>query len=65
MTRTLFSMAIAQALVTTIALATGMSHLPESSVVEILAVNSFFIMLFVISALLFRYAAQQEVPGNV
>lgn len=60
MSLTMFAMAIAQALVAVIALFTGMQHLPYSSVYEILAVNGFFIMLFVVSAMLFRYAAEEQ-----
>ncbi|MEX0721278.1 MAG: hypothetical protein WD059_11460 [Balneolaceae bacterium] len=61
---TLFAMALTQLLITVIALFTGMHQLPGSSVYEILAVNGFFIMLFVLSALLFRYAAQEQSALN-
>lgn len=61
MARTMFAMAIAQALIAVTALVTGMAQVPGSSVVEIVAINSFFIMLFVVAALLFRYARQEQV----
>lgn len=64
MSLTLFSMAITQALIAVVALFTGMAEAPGSSVVEILAVNGFFITLFVAAALLFGYAAQEKPPVN-
>lgn len=60
MSLTLFSMAVAQAIIAVIALFTGMAEVPGGSVYEIIAVNGFFIMLFVVAGLLFRYAAQEE-----
>jgi hypothetical protein len=60
MTFVMFTMALAQSLIAAIALITGMQHLPESSVMEILAVNGFFIFLFVVSALLFRFEVQEQ-----
>lgn len=60
MTLTLFAMAIAQAIVAVIALFTGMAEAPGSSVTEIIGVNGFFIVLFVVLALLFRYAARKN-----
>lgn len=57
---TLFTMAAAQGVITIAALLTGMADVPESSVYEILAVNGFFITLFVVAAMLFRYAAEQH-----
>ncbi len=59
---TLFTMAVAQALIAVVALFTGMAEVPGSSVYEILAVNGFFITLFVVAALLFRYAGQEQLP---
>ena len=56
MSISLFVMAIAMGLVTIIALFTGMHRVSGSSVIEVLGVNGFFVMLFTISALLFRYA---------
>lgn len=57
---TLFVMAAAQALIAVIALMIGMADVPESSVYEIFAVNGFFITLFVVGAMLFRFAAQDH-----
>lgn len=57
---TMFAMAIGQAIVAVVALSTGMAAAPGSSVYEIAAVNGFFIMLFVVSALLFRHAAKEN-----
>jgi len=54
MARAMFATAIAQALVTGIALVAGMHRYPGSSVSEILKLNGFFIALWVGSALLFR-----------
>ncbi len=55
--RVLFAMALAQALLTVIALIVGMHQWPGSSVSEIVNVNFFFVALWVGSALLFRRAA--------
>jgi hypothetical protein len=57
MARALFATALAQALVAVIALILGLG-LPWSPPVEILALNGFFVALFVGSALLFRYAGR-------
>jgi hypothetical protein len=56
MARALLATALVQALVTAIALIAGMHRLPGSSVVEIVALNGFFIALWAGSALLFRRA---------
>lgn len=64
MIRTIFAMALAQSLITAIALIGGFYQIPPSTVFHIIGVNGFFIMLFVVSALLFRYAAQEQVPPN-
>jgi hypothetical protein len=57
---TMFSMAVAQALVAAIAL-TGIFHQsPPSTVSHIIGINGFFITLFVVSALLFRYTAHRN-----
>jgi|AntRauTorckE6833_2_1112554.scaffolds.fasta_scaffold01225_8 hypothetical protein len=56
---TMFSMGLAQALIAVFALLRGMQHEPVSPVTEIVGVNGFFITLFVLSALFFRYAAQE------
>ncbi len=52
---TMFAMALTQALVAVLAIIGGYHPNPESAVFEIIAVNGFFIMLFIISALIFRY----------
>lgn len=57
----LFLMAIAVVFAAAIALFTGMHQLPGSSITEILGVNGFFMTLFIIAALLFRYAAKEQV----
>lgn len=61
MARTMFSMAIAQVLVAAIVLAAGLYQTPPSTVLDILGVNGFFVVLFVVSALLFRYDARKQV----
>ena len=63
MARALFATALAQALVSVIALIFGLG-LPWSPPVEILALNGFFVALFVGSALLFRYAAREQTPAG-
>jgi hypothetical protein len=66
MARALFATALAQALVAVIAvivLIFGLG-LPWSGPVEILALNGFFVALFVGSALLFRYAAREQTPAG-
>ena len=68
MALTLFLAAFAQALVAAYALLIGEHHsLTElyhstaaESIIKILAVNGFFIFLWIISALLFRYVAQEK-----
>ena len=59
MARALLAMALVQALVTAIALIAGKHQDPVTSVFEILALNGFFVALFVGSALLFRQAARR------
>jgi hypothetical protein len=59
MARALFAAALAQALVAAIALVFGLG-LPWSPPVELLALNGFFVALFVGSALLFRHAARER-----
>jgi hypothetical protein len=61
MARALFATALAQASVAVIALIFGLG-LPWSPPVEILALNGFFVGLFVGSALLFRHAARAQPP---
>ena len=62
MSLTMFLMAFVQTLVTVFVLLTGMYHLPNSSIFEVLSINGVFITLFIISALLFRYNAKNQVP---
>lgn len=62
MVRTMIAMAFAQALLTAIALIGGFYQSPPSTVFHIIGVNGFFITLFVVSALLFRRAAQELSP---
>jgi hypothetical protein len=63
MARALFATALAQALVAVIALIFGLG-LPWSPPVEVLALNGFFVSLFVGSALLFRYAGREQTPAG-
>jgi hypothetical protein len=56
----MLSMAATQALITVIALTGDLQNSPHSSVAEIVGINAFFIFLFIVSALLFRYAAQDQ-----
>lgn len=57
---TLFVVAFAQALIVAIAIFGGYYQSPPSSVLEILGVNGFFVTLWIVSALMFKYAAQKE-----
>ena len=61
MSRTMFVMALAQALVTAIALIAGMQS-PVSPATEILGLNAFFVALWFLSAWLFRKAAREQSP---
>jgi hypothetical protein len=63
MARALFATTLAQALVAVIALIIGLGS-TGSPPVEILALNGFFVALFVGSALLFRYAARERTPAG-
>lgn len=58
---TMFTMAIAQATVAAIAIIGGYYQSPPSSVFEIITVNGFFITLFVVSALIFRYSEHENI----
>lgn len=60
MERTMYAMAISLVLVAVIALLTGMQNYPGSSVMEIIAVNGFFALLFAFAGSLFRYVAHQQ-----
>lgn len=63
MARALLATALAQALVAVIALIFGLG-LPWSPPVEILALNGFFVALFLGSAWLFRNAARGQPPAG-
>jgi O-antigen/teichoic acid export membrane protein len=63
MARALFVMALAQALVAVIALIFGLG-LPWSPPAEILALNGFFVALFLGAAWLFRDAARERPPAG-
>lgn len=58
MALTLFAMAAGQTLIAIIAIIAGQHRIPGSSVAEIVNVNGFFAVLFIVSALLFRHAAE-------
>jgi hypothetical protein len=62
MARVLFATALAQALVAMIALIAGLGY-PASPPLEIVLLNGCFVALFVGSALLFRYAAREQLPA--
>jgi len=62
--RTMFLMAIAQAVIATAILALGLYQSPPSSVIDILGVNGFFVTLFVVAGLLFRYSAEESVNAG-
>lgn len=64
MALTMFAMSLAQALIAVIALVGGFYQSPPSTVFHIIVVNGFFITLFVVAALLFRYAAQDHSSTN-
>ena len=67
MARTLFAMALAQAVVPVMALIVGKPQITSEEalmgVAGVLTLNGFFVVLFVGSALLFRSAARQLTPG--
>ena len=58
MSRVLFFLAAAQLLIGVLALAFGMHQLPGASFTEITLVNGFFMVLWLFSAILFRYDGQ-------
>ncbi|MDE0356525.1 MAG: hypothetical protein OXN92_02130 [Gammaproteobacteria bacterium] len=58
MAHAMVAAAFAQALVAVIALIIGKQHSPVSSVVEILGLNGFFVVLWVVSARLFLRASR-------
>ena len=63
MARALFATAFGQASVAVVALIAGLGS-PGSGPLEIVALNGFFVALFVGSALLFRYAAREQLPAD-
>ena len=63
MVRAALAMALAQALVTVIALVVGKQESPVSSVAEIVVLNGFYIALFLGSAWLFSRAARLDPRG--
>ncbi len=64
MYRVLFSMAFAHALIAVIALIAHLDLSAESSAIEILGVNGFFVVLWIGSALLFRSVKEAQMPVN-
>ncbi|WP_428236049.1 hypothetical protein [Gracilimonas sp.] len=61
---TLFVAAFTQALIAARAIFGGYYQSPPSSVLEILGVNGFFVTLWIVSALMFKYAAQKEAEDH-
>lgn len=57
----MFATACSQLLITIYAFITGQQHAPGSSIYEIVAVNGFFIILWLASGLFFRQAARRSV----
>ena len=64
MSRALLATALAQALVTVIALIVGVHRSGVSPVAEIVGLNGFFIAMFLGSAWLFRNAAGEQPPSG-
>lgn len=60
MAKALFATALAQALVVVIALIAGKHQVAVSSVLEIVLLNGFFVVLWIGSAWLFRFVAQEQ-----
>lgn len=60
----MIGMAITQAIIAVVAIVIGMQNVPHSSVMEIIGVNGFFIFLFILSALLFRYVHLEDTVEN-
>lgn len=60
MERAMYGTIAAIVVLAAVALLTGMQDLPGSSVNEIVAVNGFFALLYLVAGLLFRHAAQEE-----
>lgn len=64
MEKVMYTMALALAFLTGIALLSGMDRYPGSSMIEILGVNGLLATPFVISGLLFRSAAGEQSPAR-
>ena len=64
MARALLATALAQGLVTVVALIAGKHQAPMSSVFEIVGLNGFFAALFIGSAWLFRQAGRRQPPAH-
>ena len=60
MERAMLAAALALVLVAVIAMLANMDEYPGSSVAEIIGVNAFFVALYSVSALLFRYLALEQ-----
>lgn len=63
MASALFATALVQALVCVIAIIAGMGY-PESPPLEIVGVNALFVVLWFVSALLFRKAAREQIRAQ-
>jgi len=59
MERTMYVTTLLLVVVTLVAFLANMDEYPSSSATDILAVSGFFAMLFIVSGLIFRFAAQQ------
>lgn len=55
--RTMYAIAFALVVLTAIALSTGMQNYSGSSVSEIIGVNGFFALLYIVTGLLFRFVS--------
>lgn len=61
MERTMFATALALVVLAGVAL---LLNIPDTSVMEIISINAFFATPFIVSGLLFRYAAQPHTPAH-
>lgn len=62
LSRTMIAMAITQAFIAATALIGGFYQTPPSTAFHIIGINGFFITLFVVAALLFRYTGKEKIP---
>jgi hypothetical protein len=60
MERAMYAAVVALVVLATVALLAGMQDYPGSSESEIVAVNGFFALLYLVAGLLFRHAVQEE-----